>query len=75
MWGSFFVAMVLWSALLPWLTTVMLWSLFTNFLNYLMAALLFVGEYIYRRWRFQDYDHPGIIDYIKIVVRADIRKR
>lgn len=75
MWGSFFVAMLLWSALLPWLTTVMLWSLFTNFLNYLMAALLFVGEYIYRRWRFQDYDHPGFIDYIKIVVRADIRKR
>ncbi len=75
MWTVFFAAMILWSALLPWLATVTLWSLFTNFINYLMVALLFVAEFVYRKWRFQNYDHPGFVDYLKIVVNADIRKR
>lgn len=75
MWAIFFAVMALWSALLPWLATITLWSLFTNFINYILAALLFVMEYIYRKWRFRDYDHPGFVDYLKIVVNADIRKR
>ena len=75
MWTIFFASMALWSALLPWLATITLWSLFTNFINYILAALLIVVEYIYRKWRFQSYDHPGFMDYIKIVVNADIRKR
>jgi len=75
MWAIFFAAMALWSALLPWLATITLWSLFTNFINYILAAVLFVIEYIYRKWRFRNYDHPGFVDYLKIVANANIRKR
>ncbi|MCF6259915.1 MAG: hypothetical protein L3J98_07110 [Gammaproteobacteria bacterium] len=75
MWAIFFAAMALWSALLPWLGSITLWSLFTNFINYILAALLFVIEYVYRKWRFHHYDQPGFVDYLRIVVSADIRQR
>ncbi len=74
MWTVVFAAIALWSVILLWLATTTLWSLFTNFINYLMVALLFVAEFVYRKWRFQDHDHPGFVDYLKIVVNADIRK-
>ncbi|HEX22350.1 MAG TPA: hypothetical protein ENH21_02860 [Chromatiales bacterium] len=75
MWMVVFAVMALWAALLSWLASAMLWSLFTNFINYLLIVLLFVAEFVYRKWRFQDHDHPGFLDYLKIVVNADIRKR
>lgn len=75
MWTIFFAALALWSALLPWLATITLWSLFTNFINYMLVGLLFVAEFVYRKWRFQDYDQPRFVDYLKIVVNADIRRR
>ena len=75
MWAIVFAAMALWSALLPWLASATLWSLFTNFINYLLIALLFAVEFIYRKWRFQDYDQPGFMDYLKIVASANIRRR
>ncbi|MEE8262818.1 MAG: hypothetical protein V3R83_10185, partial [Gammaproteobacteria bacterium] len=33
------------------------WSLFTNILNYVYVAVLFVGEYIYGTLRFREYVH------------------
>ncbi len=75
MWTVVFAALALWSALLPWLATITLWSLFTNFINYLMIALLFAAEFYYRKWRFQSIDQPGFVDYLKIVINANIRKR
>ncbi len=74
MWTVVFAVMALWAALLSWVTTVMLWSLFTNFINYFLIVLLFVAEFVYRKWRFQDHDHPGFFDYLKIVANANIRK-
>ncbi len=75
MWTIVFAAMALWSALLPWLATDTLWSLFTNFINYMVVALLFGVEFLYRKRRFRDHDHPGFADYLKIVVNANVRKR
>jgi len=69
-WTVFFALMALWSALLPWLASVEIWSLFTNFVNYILVALLFTAEFMYRKWRFQEHDHPGFIDYFKIVANA-----
>jgi len=31
------------------------WSVFANFLSYILLAVLFVGEYGYRRWRFPQH--------------------
>ncbi|MEE8059384.1 MAG: AMP-binding protein, partial [Pseudomonadales bacterium] len=41
---------------------------------YLFAGTVFIGEYLFRRYRFKDHDHPSFIDYLCIVARANIRK-
>ena len=74
MWTAFFVVLAAWSALLPIVASTPIWSLFTNFVNYLLIALLFIAEFIYRKWRFRGFDHPDFWQYLHIVVRADIRK-
>lgn len=75
MWTVVFAGISLASILLPWLTTATAWSLFTNFIGYLLVGILFIGEFIYRKWRFREYKHPRFADYVRIVVDADIRKR
>lgn len=73
-WVVLFFAMSTWSILLLWLGTPALWSLFTNVINYILVGILFFGEFIFRKWRFPEHDHPNFIQYIRIVVQANIRK-
>lgn len=40
------------------------WSLFTNFINYLILASMFVMEYIVRRKVFPDKQHMSFIEFI-----------
>lgn len=49
------------------------WSLFSNFVNYVLVGLVFVLEYLYRRLRFPDHNHLGFIDYMRRVVSANYR--
>lgn len=51
-----------------------IWSLFTNFINYMLVGFLFFVEYLIRKRIFQDHDHPNFIQYILIVINANIRK-
>lgn len=74
-WSLFFLVMTLWSIVLPWFVSPVTWSWLTNFAHYIIVAALFSAEYIYRKWRFQDHDHPNFMNYIKIVVKADVVKR
>ena len=74
-WSILLGCMVLWSALLPWLGSVQLWSLFANVINYVLIAAMFVGEFAYRRWRFKSHDHPSFLQYLKIVIHADPRQQ
>lgn len=46
-----------------------LWSLFANLLNYLIVAIVFVGEYIYRSRRFPHSDYGGFLGFVKRVGR------
>ncbi|SDE08760.1 hypothetical protein [Aquimonas voraii] len=46
-----------------------LWSLFANLLNYLIVALVFVGEYVYRARRFPHSDYGGFVGFLKRVGR------
>lgn len=39
----------------------------------LSVPLLFVMEYLYRRWRFPAHDHPGFLEYLRII-RKHYRK-
>lgn len=52
-----------------------LWSLFTNVINYVVMALLFAGEYAYRRWRFPDHDRGGFVAYLRLLIEQAPRMR
>lgn len=55
-WSVFFVLQLLASALLFKFSSLSVWSLFINVLNFPLLALMFVGEYAYRIVR-----HPGFL--------------
>lgn len=43
------------------------WSLFTNLLNYVLVAALFLGEFVYRRLRFRNYRHHSPLQLLRNV--------
>jgi len=45
------------------------WSLFANLLNYLIVAVVFVGEYLYRSRRFPHSDYGGFVGFLKRIGR------
>lgn len=73
-WALFFVALTVWSAVLPLIASDELWSWFTSFINYLLVGVLFVSEYFYRKWRFRDFNHLAFWQYLQVIARAEIRK-
>jgi uncharacterized membrane protein len=44
-----------------------LWSLFANVLNYLIVALVFLLEYVWRKRRFPQHDYGGFIGFLRRV--------
>lgn len=46
-WIGFFVASALLATLLAVFAPLEVWSLFANFLNYLLVAVLFIGQFVY----------------------------
>lgn len=46
-----------------------LWSLFANLLNYLIVAVVFMAEYVYRSRRFPHSDYGGFVGFLKRVGR------
>lgn len=51
------------------------WSIFTNFLNYLLVAGLFLGEFVYRRLRFRSYRHQSPLQLLRNVRRTNLFER
>lgn len=74
LWVIVFGLMATCSAMLAWLASNEVWSLFTNFLNYLMVGAIFAGEYVVRRMLFRDHNHPSFTQYLRIVTHVDLRK-
>ena len=58
-WTILFALMAAESLLLALFAPLEVWSWFTNILNYVFVATLFVGEYIYRRFRFRHEQHAS----------------
>jgi uncharacterized membrane protein len=52
-----------------------LWSWVTSIINYLLVGVLFLGEFLYRKKRFPDHNHPGFLEYVRIVVHSQARRR
>ncbi len=59
-WAAFFAAAAAAAAALAWTGQDRAWLWFTSVGNYAAAALLFVGEYLWRRWRFAHYHHGSL---------------
>jgi len=74
LWTGIFAAMCAWDLGLAALGEHAAWSIMANGVNYLVIGVAVGGEYLYRRLRFREYDHPGFAEYLKIVVRADPRR-
>ncbi|HTU65269.1 MAG TPA: hypothetical protein VMF52_04930 [Steroidobacteraceae bacterium] len=74
LWTGLFAAMAAWDLGLALFAPHAAWTFMANGANYLVIGLAVGGEYLYRRLRFRDYDHPGFVEYVKIVVRADPRR-
>ena len=49
------------------------WSALANFGGYLLIGILFVGEYVYRRLRFRDFNHLSFIASMRRAVTTRIR--
>ena len=58
-WAGFFVLMAVISATLAVTGPLAAWSLFSNLLNYLLVALFFILEYLYRRVRYRHHPHAS----------------
>ena len=73
LWTGIFVAMALWDLLLAAFAPNGAWTVMANCVNYLLVGATVTLEYLFRRWRFREYAHPGFAEYLKIVIRADPR--
>ena len=51
------------------------WSMFTNLINYLLVAGLFLGEFVYRRLRFRNYRHHSPLQLLRNVRGTNLFER
>ncbi len=72
-WTSFFVLMGLECVLLGLFASPLWWSVFTNFVNYLLIGLLFVVEYPIRLIILRGYEHAPFLVSVRESLRLDLR--
>lgn len=70
-WVLLFGVMALESAALALFAPLVIWSLFSNFLNYVFVVALLLGEYFYRIVRFHRYPHPSLWQFLRNLVHID----
>lgn len=71
-WVGFFVVMALTSALLALLAPPALWSLFANFINYLLIGLFFLLEYAVRGCFVDSADRGGFLGFMRALKGVDV---
>jgi uncharacterized membrane protein len=74
-WTLLFLAAALFSLALALSGHRDAWSLFTNFINYLLVAALFLGEFAYRRLRFPNYRHHSLLQLLRNVRGTNLFER
>lgn len=75
LWTLLFAAAAAVSVLLALSASRDAWSLFTNFVNYLLVAALFLGELAHRRVRFRAYRHQSALQLLRNVSRTNLFER
>lgn len=73
LWALILAAIAVGNAALALFAPLPVWSLFSNFVNYLLVGLVFVLEYLYRRLRFPAHAHAGFLAHLRLVARTDYR--
>ena len=68
-WAGFFLLMGTQSMALAIFAPIEIWSLFTNFINYLMVAAMFAAEFSLRRYYFPG-DEQQFIGFIRKLIRV-----
>lgn len=71
LWTVLLFGMSISNLLLAIFADEVLWSLFANFLNYLILVIAFVLEYVYRIIRFRHLQHPSLSQFIRGMARMD----
>jgi uncharacterized membrane protein len=74
LWTGLFALMALESLLLGLLAEPRIWSLFTNFINYLVVLLVFFLEYQVRLRRLSHLEHSGFTKFLLALRRLDWRR-
>ena len=70
LWTSLFAALTIEATLAALYADLTLWSWVINIGNPIAITCLFVGEFLYRKHRFPDHDHPSFAEYFDIVRKA-----
>jgi uncharacterized membrane protein len=73
LWVVVFIFMAIQSWLLAVLASHQVWSLFTNFINYLIVLMVFVVEYQVRIRRLAHLEHPGFFRFLLSLFKIDMR--
>jgi len=68
-WTVLFFASAVIGVMLAAFAPLQVWSAFVNVASYVAVAVLFVGEYAYRRIRYRHYVHGSLFALIRIVMR------
>lgn len=74
LWSGLFLGMALLSLGLALFAPDVVWSTFTNFLNYLIVGAIFLGEYLLRPWLLPNEKHTRLRTYVRGLINADFRK-
>jgi len=69
-WCAFFAGLAAVSLALAAFAPLAVWSLFANALVLPLVAIMFAGEYGYRRWRFPGYTHLSPVALLRRLVRG-----
>ena len=72
-WSVFFLAMLMISLLLGLWAPLETWSWFSNFLAYVLIAVMFIAEYLVRRHSLQDHVDYSFIQFLRNLRRVDYR--
>ena len=72
-WSMMFAFLTIESALLAYYASAETWSLFTNFINYLLVIIGLLIEYRIREVKLPHLEHPGFLKFIRLVRRIEWR--
>lgn len=74
MWVMALGGFALANGLLALFASPIVWSLFSNFINYLVVGSLFVAEWLFRRWYMRNYESMTWREYVRALTQINFRR-